>query len=109
MKTRRTNTSLVPMLMAMCSISIAQLVSADVEMECRQEADEYGVMPELRDDYITGCVDSRGGMGTSASGEEDYMPPSESDEVDNTEEDYMPPSESDEVDNTEEDSDYATE
>lgn len=38
-------------------------------------------MPELRDDYITGCIDSRGGASISASAEEDYVPPSESDDM----------------------------
>jgi hypothetical protein len=74
------------MLMAMCSIAIAQPVSANIEMECRQEADDYGVMPELRDEYVAGCVDSRGGMSIYTSDEEDYTPPSESDEEDDAEE-----------------------
>lgn len=34
---------------------------ANVEAECRQEAEDYGIPPEQMDDYVTGCVLSRGG------------------------------------------------
>ena len=34
---------------------------ADTATECRQEAELYGVPPEQFDDYVDGCVLSRGG------------------------------------------------
>ncbi|MGB5439439.1 MAG: hypothetical protein WBN57_08910 [Gammaproteobacteria bacterium] len=81
MKMIRTTTLVVPVLMVMCLTCVVQPVSAEVEAECRQEAEDFEVMPELRDDYITGCIDSRGGMSISASAEEDYVPPSEPDDM----------------------------
>jgi len=36
-------------------------VVANVAAECRQEAEEYGIPPEQMEDYVTGCVLSRGG------------------------------------------------
>ncbi len=36
-------------------------VPASVDAECRQEAEEYGIPPEQLEDYVTGCVLSRGG------------------------------------------------
>lgn len=62
----------------------AQPVSAGVEAECRQEAKDYEVMPELLNDYINGCIESRGGASTSSSVEkEDYVDSSESDDTSN--------------------------
>jgi hypothetical protein len=49
---------------------------ANIEMECRAEAEEYGVPPEQMEDYISGCVMSRGGAAPEAS-LEDYTPPAE--------------------------------
>jgi len=63
--------------------AIVQPVSAGVEAECRQEAEEYGVMPELRNDYINGCIESRGGTSTSSSVEQVDVQPSESDDTRN--------------------------
>jgi len=40
-------------------------------------------MPELLNDYINGCIESRGGASTSSSFEKDYVPPSESDDTNN--------------------------
>lgn len=83
MKKISTTTLLVPVLMVMCLTCVVQPVSAGVETECRQEAEEFEVMPELRDDYIAGCIDSRGGVSIPAGGEEDFVPPSEPDETNN--------------------------
>jgi len=81
----RTTTLVLAVLMAMHLTCVAKPVSAGIETECRQEAEDFGVMPELRDDYINGCIDSRGGVSTSASAEEDYVPPSEPDDTINLE------------------------
>ncbi|MGB5718184.1 MAG: hypothetical protein WBN81_13970 [Gammaproteobacteria bacterium] len=82
-----TTTLVVPVLIVMCLTCAAQPVSAGVEAECSQEAEDFDVMPELRDDYIAGCIDSRGGTSISDNAEEDYVPPSEFDEMNNPEED----------------------
>ena len=39
----------------------ASAVGADIMSECREEASLYGIPPEQFDDYIDGCVLSRGG------------------------------------------------
>jgi hypothetical protein len=36
-------------------------VSANVEDECRQEAQDYGLIAEAADDYISDCLYARGG------------------------------------------------
>ena len=87
MKKIRTTTLVVSVLLLMGLAAAIQPVSAGIETECRQEAEDFGVMPELRDDYINGCIDSRGGVSTSASAEEDYVPPSEPDDTINPEAD----------------------
>jgi hypothetical protein len=55
-------TSLLVSLLAGAGVIVWSLpVLANVEAECRQEAEEYGIPPEQLDDYVTGCVLSRGG------------------------------------------------
>lgn len=49
----------------------AQSVKADLTAECRQEAEHYAVPPELLDDYIAGCVVSRGGVHASDVAEDE--------------------------------------
>ena len=56
--------------------SPASPVSADIMNECREEATQYGVPPEQFDDYIDGCVLSRGGYSEAQSAGE-YVPPPE--------------------------------
>lgn len=74
---------MVTMVMAMGFAAAVQPVSADVEAECRQEAEDYGIVTELQSDYINGCILSRGGASNSSSAEQDYVPPSESDDMTN--------------------------
>ena len=87
MKSFRTITLAVSVLMVFGLTYVVRPVLAGVEAECSQEAEDFGVMLELRDDYITGCIDSRGGVSTSAIAEEDYVPPSEPDDMNNLGED----------------------
>jgi len=87
MKKIRTATLVVHVSMVMCLTCVVQSVSAGVEEECRQEAEDFGVMPELLDDYINGCIYSRGGVSTSDSAEEDYVSPTEPDDTINLEAD----------------------
>jgi len=49
-------------LLAGAGVAVVSLsVLANIEAECRQEAEDYGIPPEQMDDYVTGCVLSRGG------------------------------------------------
>jgi hypothetical protein len=55
-------TSLLVSLLAGTGVAVLSLpVLANVEAECRQEAEDYGIPPEQMEDYVTGCVLSRGG------------------------------------------------
>ena len=54
----------------------AQSADADIQQECRQEAQEYGVDAELMDQYIRDCVSSRGGVVTTDEPAVDAGPPS---------------------------------
>jgi hypothetical protein len=50
------------LLLAGTGMAVVSLpVLANVEAECRQESEEYGIPPEQQEDYVTGCVMSRGG------------------------------------------------
>ena len=80
MMINKTFTSVVHVLMLMYLICFHQPVLASVEAECRQEAQDYGIVSELHDEYVNGCIESRGGVSVSASIEEDYVPPAESEE-----------------------------
>ena len=77
-------TFMVPVLIVLGMAATIQSVSANVVAECRQEAEDYEIAPELRDEYISGCVDSRGGESAPSSDEEGYVPPSESDDTSNS-------------------------
>lgn len=61
MKTRQ-GTPLPVILLAGAGMVVVSLPApASVAAECRQEAEEYGIPPEQMEDYVTGCVLSRGG------------------------------------------------
>ena len=79
----RSTTFVLSLLMVLGLAATVQPVSAGVETECRQEAEDYGVMPELLNDYINGCIESRGGTSTSSSVEQVDLQPSESDDTSN--------------------------
>jgi hypothetical protein len=55
-------------------------VLANVDAECRQEAEDYGIPPEQLDDYITGCILSRGGNYVQEPAAEDYTAPVEAED-----------------------------
>ena len=75
----RSTTFVLSVLVVLGLAANVQPVSAGVEAECRQEADDYGVMPELLNEYINGCIESRGGTSDSSSVEQVDMQSSESD------------------------------
>jgi hypothetical protein len=54
-------------------------VSADAVSDCRQEAQDYGIHAEGVDDYVEGCLASRGELIVEEEVAVDYMPPEEVD------------------------------
>jgi len=65
---------------------------AGISEECRQEAQDYGIPPEQLEDYVSGCVSSRGGDYAQDPAIQDYTAPPEG-EVGNdagTGVEYMP-------------------
>ena len=61
----------------LAGIGYAISVSASTESQCRQEALDYGVATEMLDDYIDGCLASRGELAGSDTTDLDYIPPVE--------------------------------
>ena len=55
--------------------------SADAAGDCRQEALGYEIPAEQLDDYINGCLASRGELVVESSADMDYEPPAESDQM----------------------------
>jgi len=55
--------------------------SADAAADCRQEARGYGVSAEELDDYIDGCLASRGELMIEDAASMDYVPPDEMDDL----------------------------
>ena len=66
---------------ALAGIGYTISVSASAESHCRQEALDYGVATELLDDYIDGCLASRGELIGSDTTDLDYIPPVEPDNL----------------------------
>lgn len=58
--------------------SSAEPVFAGVEADCRQEAVSYGIEPEQQQEYISGCIESRGGPDASDNTGETYVEPTDS-------------------------------
>jgi len=57
--------------------------------ECRQEAIDYGISPELVDDYVNGCMASRGELTTDEAVDMEYMPPVEAQDDQDMQEDLV--------------------
>lgn len=55
--------------------------SADDAGDCRQEALDYGISAEELDDYIDGCLASRGESIADDTANIDYVPPDEMDDL----------------------------
>ena len=52
-------------------------VLASIDAECRQEAKDYGIPSEQLEDYVSGCVMSRGGDYAPDPAVQDYAAPPE--------------------------------
>ena len=71
-------TALLVSLMAGAGLIVTGLpVLAGVDGECRQEAEDYGIPPEQLEEYVTGCVLSRGGSYVQESAGQEYTAPQE--------------------------------
>jgi hypothetical protein len=87
------DTALLVSLVAGAGLVVTGLpVLAGVSEECRQEAEDYAIPPEQMQEYVTGCVLSRGGDYAEDPATGDYTAPPEG-EVGNdpgTGVDYIP-------------------
>ena len=72
------------LLVTLAGAGYAPFAPADVVSDCRQEALDYGVSTEELDDYIDGCLASRGEVIDSDTADMDYVPPEESDDLPDT-------------------------
>lgn len=52
---------MITLLAAIGLLGVVQPVVANVEADCRQEAEDYGVAPEQIEDYVHACISSQGG------------------------------------------------
>lgn len=68
---------LVSMMAGACLVVTGLPVLAGVTEECRQEAQDYGIPSEQLEDYVTGCVASRGGDYVQDPAIQDYTAPPE--------------------------------
>jgi hypothetical protein len=65
------------LLVALSAAGYTASAAANAAAECRQEAIEYGVSPELIDDYVDGCQASRGELIVDEVIDTEYVPPVE--------------------------------
>ncbi len=66
-------------LLAVTGYSASALASA--ASDCRQEAKEYGIVEEGLDDYISGCLASRGEAVDTYTEDTGAVPPAEADDL----------------------------
>jgi len=70
------------LLVTLAGTGYAASASAGAASDCRQEALDYGISAEELDNYIDGCLASRGELLDSDTAEIEYVPPVETDETD---------------------------
>jgi len=90
---KSTHTTLTGCLFVMLATGYAATASANAASDCRQEAQDYGIVAEGLDDYIEGCLASRGELIVDEAVSMEYAPPGEMDEelVSPTDEEPVPP------------------
>jgi len=74
-------------------LAFAGPLSADPAGECRKEAQDYAIPPEQAEDYIDGCILSRGGVPDTVgsaeepdpAGEPGFAPPDDPGQMDGSE------------------------
>ena len=84
MKQPRLTTALAYLLVTLAGIVFSTSVSANAASDCHQEATDYGIADEQLDDYITGCLASRGELYAEETPDMEYAPADEAVEMDDT-------------------------
>lgn len=71
----------MPVTLALLAALLAycQAIQADTGAECRQEAELYGIPPEQFEEYVDGCVLSRGGYVAAEPDSAEALPDSTAD------------------------------
>ncbi|MGB5442632.1 MAG: hypothetical protein WBN57_08405 [Gammaproteobacteria bacterium] len=79
----RTIMNTVPglLLVMLAGAGYSMAVSADAAGDCRQEVLDYDIPAEQSDDYINGCLASRGELIVENAAEVDYVPTAEPDTI----------------------------
>ena len=77
MKQPRLTTVLAYLLVTLAGIVFSTSVSANAASDCHQEATDYGIADEQLDDYITGCLASRGELYAEETPDMEYAPADE--------------------------------
>ena len=44
------------------AMALDEQESANIQSQCRREAQDYGIAPEQMEDYVSGCIMAYGGM-----------------------------------------------
>jgi len=70
-------TVLAYLLVALSATGYTASASANAASDCRQEATDYGISPELVDEYVEGCLASRGELIEDEAVQVEYEPPAE--------------------------------
>jgi hypothetical protein len=65
------------LLVALSATGYTASASANAAGDCRQEATDYGISPELVDEYVEGCLASRGELIEDEAVQVEYEPPAE--------------------------------
>jgi hypothetical protein len=53
--------------------------SANIQSQCRREAQDYGIAPEQMEEYVSGCIMAYGGMPEAEPEPEAETPPVDND------------------------------
>jgi hypothetical protein len=76
MKQAFATTLLGYLLAALSAAAYTASASANAAAECRQEAVDYGISEELVDEYVSGCLASRGELMIDDVSDTEYASPS---------------------------------
>ncbi|MCG6900930.1 MAG: hypothetical protein LJE75_13150 [Gammaproteobacteria bacterium] len=76
MKQPLVTTLLSSLLLALSATAYTPSASANAAGECRQEAVDYGISEELVDEYVSGCLASRGELMIDDVSDTEYASPS---------------------------------
>jgi hypothetical protein len=80
MKQAFATTLLGYLLAALSAAAYTASASANAAAECRQEAVDYGISEELVEEYVNGCLASRGELMVNEVSDMEYVPPAEAED-----------------------------